>query len=294
LLNEISHFVRNDIFFNALLRNETLAGFSEDVPLWEIGIGVAAWHLPDYRGSDESRFYVLPFPYPIYRGKILRAEGSRLSGLLFETDRLKLDLSLSGSLPVNSEDNEARKGMPDLDFTGEAGPSLEWMIFEKKSRSLWIKFPLRAVFSVPDLAYRGLKLAPYLDYDWMSSILPGWRMSLSAGPIFGTERYHDYFYEVNPRFARTDRPEYHPDGGYSGSSISFGLGKDFKNIRIYSSIRYDRLTGATFEDSPLVKTENYFSAGMTFTWFVAKSKTLVPRPSHEVTRDPVLQPERSD
>jgi outer membrane protein len=269
-------------------------GFSEDVPLWEIGIGVTAWHLPDYRGSDESQFYVLPFPYPIYRGKIFRAQGSTLSGLLFDSDRLKLELSLSGSLPVNSEHNEAREGMPDLDFTVEVGPSLEWMIFEKKSRSLWVKVPLRAVFSVPDFDYRGLKFAPYLAYEWMSSIIPGWRMFLSAGPIFGTERYHDYFYEVKSQFARAHRPEYHPDGGYSGSAISFGLRRRFKDIEISSSIHYDRLTGAAFEDSPLVKTDNYFSAGVTLTWFFAKSKTLVHRPSHEVTGDPVFQPESSD
>ncbi len=269
-------------------------GFSEDVPLWELGIGAAVWYLPDYRGSDESRFYAVPFPYPIYRGKIFRAHGSTLSGLLFDSDRLKLDLSLSGSIPVNSEDNKAREGMPDLDFTGEVGPSLEWKIFEEKTRSLWVKVPLRAVFSVPDFEYRGLKFAPYLDYQWMSSIIPGWRMFLGAGPIFGTERYHDYFYEVKSKFARADRPEYHPDGGYSGSAISFGLRRRFKDIQIFSSIRYDRLTGAAFEDSPLVKTDNYFSAGVTLTWFFAKSKTLVDRPSHEVTRDPVLQPERSD
>lgn len=268
--------------------------FAEDLPLWEIGIGVAAWHLPDYRGSDESRFYALPFPYPIYRGKIIRARGTTLSGLLFESDRLRLDLSLSGSLPVNSDDNTAREGMPDLDFTGEIGPSLEWMIFEKKSRSFWLKVPLRGVFSVPDVSYQGLKFAPYLDYEWMSSMLPGWRMSLTLGPIFGTERYHNYFYEVEPEFARADRPEYHPDRGYSGSAIGYGLAKRFKDIRISSSVRYDRLTGAAFEDSPLVKTRNYFSAGVALTWLFAKSKTLVEPPRGEAAGTPVLQPERAD
>lgn len=268
--------------------------FAEDVLLWEIGIGAAAWHLPDYRGSDESRFYALPFLYPIYRGKIFSAQGTTLSGLLFESERLRFDLSLSGSLPVNSEDNEAREGMPDLDFTGEIGPSLEWMIFEKKSSSLWVKAPLRGVFTVPDGSYIGMKFAPYLDYDWRSSILPEWRMSLRVGPIFGTERYHDYFYEVEPQFARPGRPEYHPDGGYGGSAVSFGVRRRFKDIRISSSIRYDRLTGAAFEDSPLVRTSNYFSAGVTLTWFFAKSKTLVSRPSNEVAPDSVLQPERSE
>ncbi|RJR48881.1 MAG: MipA/OmpV family protein [Desulfobacteraceae bacterium] len=267
---------------------------AEDVPLWEIGIGVAAWHIPDYKGSDESRFYALPFPYPIYRGKILRARGSTLSGLLFESDRLRFDLSLSGSLPVNSEDNAAREGMPDLDFTGEIGPSLEWRIFERKSRSLWLKVPLRGVFTVPDVSYVGLRFAPYLDYEWMSSMLPGWSMSFSIGPIFGSERYHDYFYEVEPQFARADRPEYHPDGGYSGSGVSYSLSKRFKDIRVSSSFHYDRFTGAAFDESPLVKSRNYFRAGITLTWFFAKSKTLVPRPSGEATETTVLQPERAN
>lgn len=267
---------------------------AEEVPLWEIGIGVAAWRLPDYRGSDESRFYTLPFPYPIYRGEIFSAQGTTLSGLLFESDRLRFDLSLSGSLPVNSEDNEAREGMPDLDFTGEIGPSLEWMIFERRSSSLWVKLPLRGIFTAPDLTYIGLKFAPYLDYDWASSILPGWRMSLRLGQIFGTERYHDYFYEVEPQFARAGRPEYHPDGGYGGSAVSFALRRRFRDIRVSASVRYDRLTGAAFEESPLVKTENYLSAGVTLTWFFAKSRTLVSRPPHEAASDPVLQPERAD
>lgn len=72
--------------------------------------------------------------------------------------------------------------------------------------------------------------------------------------------------------------------------LRLGEPRRFKDTLIASLIRYDRLTGAAFEDSPLVKTDNYFSAGVTLTWFFAKSKTLVDRPSHEVTRDPGLQP----
>jgi MipA family protein len=35
----------------------------EEKPLWELGVGLALLRLPDYRGSDESRYYLLPFPY---------------------------------------------------------------------------------------------------------------------------------------------------------------------------------------------------------------------------------------
>ena len=34
-----------------------------DKPMWELGIGMSALSFPDYRGSDESGFYAVPFPY---------------------------------------------------------------------------------------------------------------------------------------------------------------------------------------------------------------------------------------
>ena len=89
----------------------------EEKPLWEFGAGLALLRLPDYRGSDENRYYLLPFPYIIYRGDILRVDRERISGRIFKTDRLLLDISLYGSVPVDSSRNSARSGMPDLDPT---------------------------------------------------------------------------------------------------------------------------------------------------------------------------------
>ncbi len=43
---------------------------SEEKPLWELGIGTGILRMPDYRGSDESRWYLLPYPYVIYRGHL--------------------------------------------------------------------------------------------------------------------------------------------------------------------------------------------------------------------------------
>ena len=36
-------------------------------------------------------------------------------GLLFEDRRLELNVSIGGYIPVDSEDNPQREGMPDLD-----------------------------------------------------------------------------------------------------------------------------------------------------------------------------------
>ena len=54
-------------------------------PLWELGIGAAAVRLPDYRGSDQAHSYLLPLPYVVYRGKILRADRDGARALLLET-----------------------------------------------------------------------------------------------------------------------------------------------------------------------------------------------------------------
>lgn len=280
------------LFFLCILLLHPATVAAEQVPLWELGIGVAGFYQPDYRGSDERRLYVLPFPYPIYRGDFLRAEGSRLSGILFRSDQLRFDVSLSGSLPVNSDDNEAREGMDDLDFTAEIGPSLEWRLYRRSSESLWLKVPLRAVFDI-GMNFRGFIFAPYLAYS-RPFLLPEWDMYVSAGPIFGTERHHDFFYEVDPQFARAGRPEYHPSGGYGGSAVSMGISRRYNQFRVSAYTRYDNLSGAAFEDSPLVKTTHYWSAGMNLSWFFAKSKKMVERKAEEHAITPILQPERPD
>ena len=44
--------------------------YAEALPRWELGLGVAALSIPDYRGSDQQRGYLLPLPYIQYRGEV--------------------------------------------------------------------------------------------------------------------------------------------------------------------------------------------------------------------------------
>src|SRR5690349_18042596 len=69
-----------------------------DAPLWEAGAGVAAVNFPDYRGSDQRSSYVLPIPYFIYRGEVLRVDRESVRGRLFESENVELNLSLNGSI----------------------------------------------------------------------------------------------------------------------------------------------------------------------------------------------------
>ena len=255
---------------------------AEEQPLWELGIGFTALHLPDYRGSDDSHGYLLPVPYIIYRGKRLRAERTSVKGQIFESDRLQLDISLGGGVPVNSDDNEARLGMPDLNPTGELGPSLEACLWKQAPLrgSLWLKLPLRGVFSVSssDISFQGWKFAPYLHYQWKGDLTSQWwKISMALGPVFTTKKYHDFFYEVEPVYATNHRPEYHPSGGYSGSRITLTAQERFARFWVGGFVRYDNLSDAAFAESPLVKTNDYLAVGLVVSWIPFKSKTFVNR-----------------
>lgn len=254
--------------------------FCEDKPLWELGAGVALLRMPDYRGSDESRLYLLPYPYIIYRGDILKVDRERISGRIFKTDNLLLDISVFGSVPVRSSKNTARSGMPDLDPTFEIGPSLNIKLWENKPDHYRLNFilPVRAVFSTDFTSVRreGWVFSPRLSFE-KEDIIPdtGLNLGISAGPMFSNSDYHSYYYTVEPVYATASRPSYSAGGGYSGSAITVGLNKGFKQLIFNAFVSMDFLQGSVYEDSPLVKTKNSVMCGLTVSWIFLKSEKLV-------------------
>jgi len=253
---------------------------AEEKPLWEVGVGVAALYLPDYRGSDEGSFYVLPYPYLIYRGDILRVEKDRISGRIFQTDRILFDVSFYGGVPVDSDDNDDRGGMPDLDPTFEVGPALDITLLKdaQKRFKLGLNLPVRAVFSTDfsDVRHEGWIFTPRLNLE-VNDIIPdtGVNFGLSAGPIFADSDYHDYFYTVEPRYATPWRPAYDSDGGYSGSTLTLGLNKTIKSLNLNAFISVDFMEGAEIEDSPLVTKDHSVMGGITLSWVFFKSAKMV-------------------
>lgn len=250
-----------------------------DRPLWELGLGVGALALPDYRGSDEGRTWVLPVPYFVYRGEILRADRNGIRGVLFESDRLDLNLSLSASQPVSSEHNDARDGMPDLDPSVEFGPSLDLTLWRSGDRrtKLDLRLPVRAAFTIESNPRSlGWIASPRLNLD-IADVAgqPGWNLGLLAGPIYATQRQHEYFYSVAPQFATATRPAYRAPGGYSGTQFLAALSKRYPGYWIGGFARYDTLAGAAFEDSPLVKRRHAAFAGIAIAWILGESSTRV-------------------
>jgi len=248
-------------------------------PLWELGIGMSALSFPDYRGSDESSFFAIPFPYVVYRGTFLKADKDGIRGAFFDNDRIELNGSVGASVPVRSDDNRARQGMPDLQPTVELGPSLDLNLWRTLDRryELDLRLPVRAAVTViGGMDYVGWEFSPRLVLD-VSDVagLVGWNLGLLAGPIYGSERSHDYFYSVAPQYATADRPAFDAAAGYAGSQVLVSLSKRYPKYWLGAFARWDSLEGAVFADSPLVRQQNYFAVGVAIAWILKESSKMV-------------------
>ncbi len=248
--------------------------------LWEAGLGVAGVSFPDYRGSDERTNYVLPLPYIVYRGDFLKADRQKVRGLFFKNNYAEIDVSLSGTVPVKSKNNNARLGMPDLDASLEIGPSLNLMLYDSpdKRHTLELRLPLRTVTAsdFKRVHYEGLVFQPQLNLDNRDFMgINGLNLGIAAGPVFADRRYHQFIYGVDTPYATATRPAYRAQGGYGGSQFIAALSKRFHGFWAGGFVKYDNLSGAAFENSPLVKSKTGFSAGLGIAWILGVSDEKV-------------------
>lgn len=264
----------------ALLAGTASVGEAAMLPRWELGMGAAGISMPEYRGSDESTRYLLPFPLFIYRLDWLKADRSGVRATLVDSERAEVNLSVNAGPPVRSKHNRAREGMPDIKPMFEFGPSLDLKLWQPYEDGPLLRafLPLRAVFTVQSRPHAaGWVFQPRLNLD-LPKLDGGWNVGLLAGPVFANRRQHAYLYDVDPAFARPDRPAYQARGGYSGMQFLASVSRKSGSSWFGAYARYDNLRGAAFADSPLVKRRNYFSAGFAVTWTLARSSELVESP----------------
>lgn len=246
-------------------------------PLWELGFGTVMFHRPDYLGADEDSFYILPFPYMVFRGDILKADDNGIQGLFFSGERWELDISGGGSLPVNSEDNSAREGMDDLDPAFELGPSVTYKVTLESPHRVTAEFKTRALISVGDsgMHHEGWVANPELRWEFQQR--PGLRWGSSIEALYGSADYHGFFHNVLPEFATAERPTYDADAGYGGAAIAgFVRWQPKKDWHLYTSLTYHHLDNVSFDDGPLFRQKYGIYLSFALSRTLIKSKTLVP------------------
>jgi outer membrane scaffolding protein for murein synthesis (MipA/OmpV family) len=251
---------------------------AELLPLWEAGIGVAPIDFPDYPGSNQRSFYALPLPYFVYRGEKLRVGREGIRELFFQSDRVELDLSASASVPVKSENNQARAGMPDLDPTVQLGPALDIKLHQDDQHKLKLRLPARVAFA-SDFTYikgTGFVFEPQIVLDTMKlASAREWRFGIALGPLFADRRYNSYYYTVDQQFATPQRPAYQAPAGFAGTQLLLSTSRRFGDWWFGAFLRYQSLDGAVFRDSPLVKQRYALAGGFGVAWVFARSGKLV-------------------
>jgi len=261
----------------ACLMGPSVARADSGLPLWELGIGAAGISLPAYPGSDEQQFFGAPFPYVVYRGKRLRADEEGVRGLFFSSERVRLEISGNGTPRVDSDEIAVREGMPDLDLSFELGPSLHVDLLSLARTQFWAELNLRALISADGLklGHQGFVMDPALYVS--TRPVPWARVGARLNVYFADAAYHDYFYQVEPAFARPGRPAYSASGGYNGSGVGlFADAQPTRHWHLRAGLTYRSVHGAVFEDSPLVVEQQGVTVFLTLARSFLRSDRRVP------------------
>jgi outer membrane scaffolding protein for murein synthesis (MipA/OmpV family) len=249
----------------ALLLVTTGVRAQQPLPSLELGIGLFALSAPDYRGSSESSVYLLPAPYLKYRGDRVRVDEGT-DGIIFESPNLLFTLSGNLSVPADDETPE-REGMDNLDATIEIGPSLNWRFLRFERSAWWLDLPLRAAYTVDgDFEHVGYVFQPRLSWRRPATRLGEWKLRFNFGPLYASDDNHDYYYAVGPADATPTRPEFDPDGGFSGIRTEFTYSRRIGVYWLGGFLRYDSLHDSEIEDSPLVSETGSWMGGIALAW----------------------------
>ncbi len=244
-------------------------------PLIEMGIAGGVGYMPDYPAANQGRLRALIFPTLFLRGKILRnddEDGGRAR--LLNNSSYAIELSGSGSFPIDSAENDARHGMSDLEWLGELGPRLFVSLLADKSQSLRASLAVRAAAStdLKVIHYRGLTLTPALAYDRKRIWSDDMSVSVRIAPEFASRELQSYFYSVPEKEATPGRPFYSAGAGYMETWVSASLGLERGPYGIYMGGGMSLHDGAANRQSPLFKERVTYAGFVGFRWFFYKSE----------------------
>jgi hypothetical protein len=260
----------------------TAGNTTEKYPLWEMNLAAYARYGPSYPASENSQTNIVPLPFPIYRGKILRVGDDAekpISTRIFRRDNIKLDIDFGLNFPVESDEVDARVGMPDLDLVLEAGPQLELQFVESpRHGDMFLDLRLRGALSFDGLdpTWRGVVFGTQLKYVRPINLARKTEASIRLVPEWGSGDYMDFYYSVTPEFATPEREVFSASGGYLGTKLSFSLDQRLNDkLRILTGVRFGFYEGARNRKSPLFTDKTTTTFYFAFLWKFWESKRMV-------------------
>lgn len=228
------------------------------------GIGSTIISIPSYIGSSKQNNFLLPFPYIQYKSKYINIDRDKIYNEFYRKDKIQLQFSLSGMLPVESKDT-ARDGMKDLDAIIEIGPKFIYNILSKNKMKINLEIPIRAAISFGDsFNYEGYLAS--MDVKLEKQIFNNYTFKLLSGLGYSDKNLNNYYYEVNSAYVNLNRKEYHSSGGYSGFHNSIAITKKNDKFWYGAFVKHYYLNNTAFQKSPLVEKHNSIFYGLAFSY----------------------------
>jgi MipA family protein len=237
---------------------------------WALGAGVVGIVGPSYVGSSEQSAHVLPLPYLMYEGRALRADRQ---GLHFgQLGPLRLTISGSGSLPVDSDEVVQRLGMRDLPGTVELGPQLGIVLLSRSGYLVSLRAAGRGTVAASAGSLSGVGWVATYGLHIEISDIDGWELRFDAGPRYVSDGYAEFYYQVAPGEMQGVRAPYQARGGFAGWRYSAALTRRFDEMWASLFVRYDHIADAAFVESPLVQTHDALLVGAGLAWLFVQRR----------------------
>jgi outer membrane scaffolding protein for murein synthesis (MipA/OmpV family) len=251
------------------------------MPRYELGVRTLLLNLPDYPGSNNNKYRVVPFPHYIYRGDHLRADDEGTRARFYTSKYHETGISFTFNFPVTSTTDSARREMPDLDGLVAIGPRILLRIIEGASNQKFnFSLATRAVFSSKFsfnnlLRDQGFSIEPRLRY-WNRFTDTKTTFYSSLGFEFGSAKYSRYFYEVLPIYSTQTRPRYQARAGLIETIVAAGVGQAIHpQLYLLFDASWRNLDWSANKNSPLIETHNNLGVSIGIVWTFYESDQTV-------------------
>lgn len=266
------------LFFLSTLRADALSNkpFIEK-PLYEFGFFVGSFSLPDYPASDQSRIRTIPAPLVHYHGDIFRSDDENGTRFRFiNNDNFDFDLSFGGSFPTDTGNNQARTGMPELDWTAEIGPRLLYYFYRDYDTQIRLGFPIRTSFATDFIKWYsvGYVVAPTFQIDKYNFIAEKLDLYFIFTPTYLSEHKADYFFQIDPQYQTSERQAYDAKSGFLGTEISLALKYRWGSKNILIGSQYSDYSQSANTLSYLHRNRINWSYLVAFSWIFFESEEL--------------------
>jgi outer membrane scaffolding protein for murein synthesis (MipA/OmpV family) len=246
----------------------------------ELGLGYGYGIVADYPASDEYSSKSLVLPLIIYRGDVLKSDqedGTRAE--LFKSRELEVHLSFGARFNSDSDGNNARSGMPNLNYLLETGPSLHYKLWRApKVGSLTLQIPLRLTFETDFKAtnFLGFVFEPELKFQKMNFLIDNLTSTSSVSVELFSERVANYYYQVEKIYANPEREVYDAESGLSTFSVGQSFLYEYNRFNYILGVSHSYYGKSENKKSPLFRSDSNTSVFAAITWFFYQRTTEKP------------------